>query len=720
VSAASVTGAAAGAPAGSGAALPASLKKNQRLSRWLRIDADGTVWISPGKVELGQGILTALAQIAAEELDVALERVRLFPAQTSRSPDEGVTSGSLSIQDSGAALRLVCAEARALLIGHAAAQLGVSAAELTVSDGEIVHSSGAAASYWLLAGAGLLEREASASVAPKPPEHCRIVGTSAPRRDIPGKILAQPGFVQDLDFPGMLYGRVVRTSRPGARLAACDEREAAAMPGVAAIVRDGSFLGVAAEREEQAIAAAAALARASIWEGGADLPDPSALREFLERHAAAGAVLSEKSDPCSASPAQTLAASYSKPFLSHASIGPSCAVARLDGGSLTVWTHSQGIYNLRRDLALALALPETAIEVHHREGAGCYGHNGADDVALDAALLARALPGRAVKLQWMREDEFGCAPCGSAMRIDLRASLDDRGCIVDWRHDLWSAGHSMRPGRAPTPALLAAWQLAQPHAQPRAINMALPAGGAERNAIPIYDFPGQRIVNHYVEAMPVRTSALRSLGGYANVYAIESFMDELALLAGADPVEFRLRHLADARGRAVIEAAARRSGWRAHGSAPGRPSGRGIGFAKYKNLGAYCAVVAEVEVERAVRVRRLTVAIDVGRVINPDGVANQTEGGAIQAASWTLKEELRFDREGIRSLSWEDYPILAFSEVPAVDVEIIDRPGERSVGAGEAAMGPTAAAIANALHAALGVRVRDLPLTPEHVAAAMR
>lgn len=705
--------------------LPASLKDNPRLSQWLGFGRDGTVRITPGKVELGQGIVTALAQIAAEELDVAFGRIRMVPTATPESPNEGVTSGSLSIQDSGSALRLACAEARALLLERASRQLGVPAAELQVSDGRISHSGGAATDYWSLADQGLLEREASGNAEPKSPARYRIVGTSVPRLDIPRKAAAHAGFIQDLVWPGMLFGRVVRPPRHGAALLSCDQAGAAAMPGVVAVVRDGSFLGVVAMREEQAIRAATALGLACAWQGGTPFPEPHELDAFLVQQASKTTVLSEKADPSAGKASKVLEATYTKPFISHGSIGPSCAAARFEGsGSLQVWTHSQGVYNLRRDLALALALPGESVSVQHVEGAGCYGHNGADDVALDAALLARAVPGRHVKLQWMRADEFGWAPYGPAMRVQMRAALDETGRIVDWQHEFWSSGHSSRPGRGAMPTLLAANYLAQPFARLPAIDMAMPAGGGGRNSIPLYDFPNQRVVNHYIEAMPLRTSALRSLGGYANVFALESFMDELADAADADPVEFRLRHLTDPRGRAVIEAAARMAGWRDRGRSgagdPAGSTGMGIAFAKYKNLGAYCAVIAEVEVERAVRVKRLWVAVDVGLVVNPDGVVNQIEGGAVQAASWTLKEEVKFTAEGITCQGWEDYPILKFSEVPAVQVEIISRPDQKSVGAGEAPMGPTAAAIANAVQAALGVRVRDLPLTPERVAAAIQ
>ncbi len=694
---------------------PASLEKNPRLSQWLHVHRDGTVSIYSGKVEIGQGILTALAQIAAEELGIAVERIRMVPADTALSPDEGVTSGSLSIQDSGVALRRACAQARTLLLERATARLGVSGGDLRVEDGS-VHAAGRSTSFWECADDALFDRDVEETAALRSPRDYRVVGKPAPRRDLPDKIAGRPRFIQDMALPGMLYGRVVRPPHNFAGLISLDDSKVKSMPGLAAIVRDGGFVGVLAEREDVAISAQRALRLAASWREADPLPRD--VHTWLKEHAAEHRVISEKENADARSRAtRALEASYTKPFLSHASIGPSCAIAQIDDGKLTVWTHSQGIFNLRRDLALALGMREDAIVVRHAEGAGCYGHNGADDAALDAALLARAARGRPVQVQWMRDDEFAWAPCGPAMALSLRAALDAHGGIVDWEHELWSNGHSSRPGRADDPALLAAWHLARPHKRPSAINMPLPAGAADRNAVPIYDFPSQRVVNHYVREMPVRTSALRSLGAYANVFAIESFMDELAQTAGIDPIAFRLRHLKDPRGRAVIEAAAWRAEWDRWKPAEGR--GHGIGFARYKNLGAYCAAVAEVEVGHDVRVERLILAVDVGLVINPDGVINQIEGGAIQSTSWTLKEQVKLGARGIASLGWEDYPILKFSEAPVVEVELIDRPELPAVGAGEAAQGPTAAAIANAVAHALGLRMRDLPLTHERIAAAI-
>lgn len=700
--------------------LPGSLDGNRMLSRWLSINADGTVTVFPGKVEIGQGILTALTQIVAEELDVAIGRIRLAPASTAYSPNEGMTSGSRSIQEGGMALRYAAAEARDLLLERAATKLGVSLEQLEVSDGEIKARAGGRTSYWELASEELLRREATPGLVAKSPEEHVYVGSSIPRRDIPAKISGVPSYVHDMEMPGMLHGRIVRPPRRGARLVSVDESEVRAMPGFAAVVRDGDFLGVVAEREEQAIRAQRRLARTTQWKDAVALPERSDPR-YLLGMASEDEVISEKQDATAAGRvAQKLTAEYSRPLIAHASIGPSCAVAVYDDGKYTLWTHSQGIFPLRADLAKVLKVPESDIVVTHSEGAGCYGHNGADDVALDAALLARGVPGRPVRVQWMREDEFQWEPYGSGMVVRMGAALDASGQIVEWTHDLWSHGHSTRPQGPDKEGanLLAGWHLAQPVKVPRPGNPGLPGGGSHRNAIPLYEFPNQRVTNHLVRQAPLRTSALRSLGAHANVFAIESFMDELAEAAQADPVEFRLRHLRDPRGRAVIEAVARQAGWRSRERGDGT-RGRGVGFARYKNLGCYVAVIVEVEAENEVRVKRAFAAVDAGQVINPDGLVNQIEGGIVQTVSWTLKEQVNFDRDGVTTRTWDDYPILTFAETPAIEVEVVNRPGEPVLGAGEGAQGPAAAAIANAVYNALGVRLRDMPLTREKLIAAI-
>lgn len=698
--------------------LPGNLNTNRRLDRWLRINRDGTVTVFPGKVEIGQGILTALAQIVAEELDVTYGRIRLAPTDTTYSPDEGMTSGSQSITDGGVALRYAAAEARDLLLQRAAARLGVSLEQLAVADGTVTSRSGGSVTYWELASDDLLAREATAEIAPKLAAQHTVIGIAVPRRDIPAKVRGAPSYVHDLDPPGLLHGRIARPPSYEARLAGVDEAEVRALPGVVAVVRDGSFLGVVAEREEQAIRALTRLKRIARWEESTVLPETTDPR-FLFKETTEDQVISEKRDDAAAArAAKTLEAEYTRPYIAHAPIGPSCAVACYEGGRYTVWTHSQGIYPLRRDLAGVLGVEEGRIAVIHMDGAGCYGHNGADDAALDAALLARAVPGRPVRVQWMREDEFGWEPYGPAMVVKLKADLDQQGNVVGWTEDIWSNSHSTRPNGLGGINLLAAWHLAQPFKPSPPRNPPLPGGGSHRNGIPIYEFPNERVTNRLVKRMPVRVSALRALGATANVFAIESFMDELAAAAGADPVEFRLRHLKDPRARAVIETVAAKAGWR-RGEKGDGTRGRGIGFARYKNGACYVAVIVEVEAGNEIAVKRAWAAIDAGLVINPDGIANQTEGGIIQAVSWALKEAVQYDRSRILTSNWSDYPILTFEEAPQVEVTLINRPELPPLGAGEGAQGPTAAAIANAIHNALGVRLRDMPFTRERVLAAL-
>ena len=702
--------------AASGSPLPGSLHKNRRLSQWLRFRGAGFVEVFSGKVEIGQGILTALAQIVAEELEVSLGQVRMMPASTAMSPDEAMTSGSLSVQDSGTALRHACAEARALYLCAAAARLSEPIDFLAIAEGNMVSRSGKRTSYWELADDDLLDREATGQVAPKPASAHRVVGQAVARHDLPAKVFGQPCFIHDLELPRLLHGRVLRPPSADAVLIGFDGTAVGALPEVVAVVHDGSFVGVLAESEAVADAAVHKLTAGAAWRDGAGLPDEASLATWLKAQGAEVSIVDSKSAPTTAPVARTIRACYTRPFLAHGSIGPSCALAQAQDSGLHVWTHSQGIFSLRRDLALALGLAEDRIVVQHMQGAGCYGHNGADDVAFDAARLARVAGGRPVRVQWSRADELAWAPFGPAMVVELEADLDTTGEIIAWRHELWSNGHTSRPGGARTPALLGAWHIDKPFVRLPAVNPPIArGGGAERNSIPLYEFPAWQIVNHHVLAMPLRTSALRSLGAYANVFAIESFIDELASALGTDPIAFRLRHLHDPRARAVLERAARNAGWSSWRKDEG--TGHGVGIARYKNSGAYCAVVAEVEAEMDIRVRRLVIAVDVGLVINPDGVANQIEGGAIQATSWTLKEAVRFDRLRVTSESWETYPILRCSEAPAVEIEVISRPDHPAVGVGEAALGPTAAAIANAVFDALGARVRDLPLTRERIQA---
>jgi len=697
--------------------LPVSLAANPRLSSWVRFSPEGHVTVSPGKVEIGQGIVTALAQIAADELDVEIGRVQMVRASTAGSPNEGVTSGSLSVQQSGRALRHACAEIRQIFLGAASDRLGVGIDALDIKDGTISGPGNVSTSYWELAGDISLDRDATPGAKPKTSTKRALAGNSVQRIDIPDKVFAHPRFIHDQALQGMLHGRVLRSEMSAARLVEMKEDGARAVAGLVAVVRDGNFAGVVSETEDGAEAALSGLRKGTTWSAGEALPDESALAEWLKAQPAELTVIDKKSTPRAGQKQRTIRRQYTRPYIAHASIAPSCAMAQWNGDRVHVWSHSQGVYFLRADLALVLKLPIENITVEHMEGAGCYGHNAADDVALDAVLLAKAAGGRPVRVQWSRADEMSHAPFGAAMTIEIEADLDAQGEIVDWRHSIWSNGHTARPGRAAQPALLAATELANPHPRYIATNPAQASGGgADRNSIPLYDFPSWQIECRRLLTMPVRTSALRTLGAQGNVFAIESFLDELAAERGEDPVGFRLRHLRDPRAQDVIRSVATRANWKPDKRAG---VGYGLGFARYKNTGAYCAVVAEVEGTDDIRVKRLTIAVDVGEAINPDGVINQIEGGAIQATSWVLKERVRFDRHRITSKTWTDYPILRFSEVPSVQVELIQRPDSDPVGAGEAAHGPVTAAIANAVFDALGVRVRSLPITRDSLIAAM-
>jgi nicotinate dehydrogenase subunit B len=699
------------------AKLPVNLAANPMLSSWIRFSPEGHVAVSPGKVEIGQGIVTALAQIAADELDVDIGRVRMVRATTAGSPNEGVTSGSLSVQYSGRAIRHACAEIRQIFLSLASERLGVGIDALDIKDGIMSGPGNVQTSYWELAAEVSLDREATPGAIPKSSTQRSLAGNSVQRVDLPDKVFAHPRFIHDQALPGMLHGRVLRPEISGAKLAGMQEDGARAIAGLVAIVRDGNFLGVVSESEDAAEAALMALRKGAAWTAGEALPDEDRLAEWLKAQPVESTVIDRKTAWPTAATARTIKRQYSRPYLAHASIGPCCAMAQWNGDRVRIWTHSQGVYFLRADLALVLKLPIEHITVEHMEGAGCYGHNGADDVALDAVLLARAAEGRPVRVQWSRQDEMSHAPFGAAMAIEIEADLDAEGEIAAWRHSIWSNGHTARPGRATQPALLAGTELASPF--PRTISTNPPqanGGGGDRNSVPLYDFPAWTIESHRLLTMPIRTSALRTLGAQGNVFAIECFLDELAALRSEDPVAYRLRHLRDVRAQDVIRAAARRANWK-----PDRQTGRGygLGFARYKNTGAYCAVVAEIESAEDIRVKRLTIAVDVGEAINPDGVINQIEGGAIQATSWALKERVRFDSQRITSNTWTAYPILRFSEVPEVQVEIISRPELEPLGAGEAAHGPVTAAIANAVFDALEVRVRNLPITRDSLIAAM-
>ncbi len=696
--------------------LPKSLQDNPRLDQWVRFEPDRTVTVRSGKIEIGQGILTALTQIAAEELDVPAERVRLVSGETDVTPNEGMTTGSLSIEVSGGAIRLVCAEVRALFVARAAELLGCDPRELSVENGAMLRQGKpTGADYWRLVDDVDLARDAAGNAAVKRPSEFRVVGTDRLRIDLPAKI-SGAAFIHDMAPDDALHARVIRRPRRGARLGSVDEQAIArAGQGRVRLFREGDFVALLSDDEAAVMAAVEPARRAMDWQGGAAIPDAADQPDFLQKQTAKSRAI-DLGEARTTRVTETVEATYSRPYIIHASIAPSCALALYEHGRLTVWTHSQGVFVLRNSLAGALGLPVDDVTVLHRQGAGCYGHNPADDAAFDAALLALRHPGRTVRVQWTREDELASGPVGAAMAIKLRAALDDTKRPAAWTLEVWSGTHNQRPLHPGQ--LLGAQALPNPPPRPEIVDVPdANGGGATRNAFALYDMP-QRVVHHLLPELPVRTSALRGLGAFANVFAIESFIDELAERAGEDPAAYRLSLLGDHRARVVIERATQMANWRERGE-KGAGRAKGLGLARYKNRAGYCAVVAEVDVEEEVRLLRVWSAADAGLIINPDGAKNQIEGGIIQAASWTLKEAARIEDGRFVSTTWDDYPILRFSEVPSIDIALIDARDLPPLGIGEIAHGPTAAAIGNAVAHALGARIRDLPLNRERIMGAL-
>jgi nicotinate dehydrogenase subunit B len=664
-----------------------SLKETPFLDSWVRIDADGSIAVFTGKAELGQGFKTAFQQIAAEELDVPFKSLTIVTADTRRTANEGYTAGSHSMQDSGTAIQNAAAQARELLVAEAARRLDLPAENLRTENGAVISPDGRRLGYGDLVAGDILHVQAQPTSKLKDPATYTVVGLPVPRVDIPAKVTGGAAYVQDMRLPGMVHARVVRPPSYGAQLTDCDTAKVETLPGVVKVIRSGNFLAVVTKKEFQAIKAMRALAAAAKWKETAGLPKQEDISRVLTGLPSQDSTIFERSNP-SVVGQKTIEATYTRPYQSHGSIGPSCAVAQSVDDTMTVWTHTQGVYPDRQGIAEMLRVPLASVRLIHVEGSGCYGHNGADDAAADAALIARELPGLPVRVQWMREQEHSWEPFGPAMVTRLKASLDSNGAISDWNFEVWSNTHSMRPGGAGT--LLAAQHMAQPFAVPAAKPLPLPEGGGDRNAIPIYTFP----------------------------ISIESFMDELAVAAGADPVEFRLRHLDDPRGRDVIEKAAQGFGWQKGQKAP---QGRGFGFAfaRYKNLAAYCAIATEVEINHETgrpRLVRAVAAVDSGQVVNPDGLINQVEGAIMQSMSWTLYEAVTFNDTRITSIDWQTYPILRFDAVPeSIEVHIINRPGQPFLGSGETGQGPAAASIANAIANAAGKRLRDLPLTRKRI-----
>ncbi|WP_276481098.1 xanthine dehydrogenase family protein molybdopterin-binding subunit [Paraflavitalea pollutisoli] len=684
------------------------------INTWLRIDADGQLTVLTGKTELGQGIKTALMQIAAEELDIPMKNVHIVIADTGRTPDERYTAGSASIESSGGAIREAAAEARRVLLGMAATELKVPVDQLLVKDGVVTAAtSQQSVSYAALLKGKAIEGTVTGKAPQKDPSKYTIVGTAWPREDIKLMATGQPVYIQDMRLPDMVHARILRPPVYGAKLKSLPDNATGNAAGIIKLVRNGSFVGVITRDEYQAIKAIRNLQQKAVWDRPLLLPAQDGLYDHLLQQTGNSEVVerNDKVEPAIAAASNQVEAVYKRPYQIHGSIGPSCAIALWQNNELTVWSHTQGAFPLRSTLSDLLRLPETSIRVIATPGAGCYGHNGADDVGADAALLAMQLPGKPVRVQWMREDEHSWEPYGSAMVMRLKGGLDKDGKLLALHTELWSDTHSSRPG-GKAGHFIAGRDLEQPFT----FTAGRFSGGSYRNALPLYDTLRQVVLNNCKG--PLRSSALRSLGAYANIFALESFMDELAHKAGKDPARFRLDNLKDDRAKAVIETVMKMTQWNDRMERREPQRGLGIAFAQYKNDAAYFAVVAEVEIDTAAkqyRLKKLTGAIDAGQVINIDGVKNQTEGGMIQSASWSMLESVRYHEKGIITRGWDTYPIMRFKSVPAIEVAVLNRPGMEPMGAGEAAQGPVAAAIANALFQATGSRLRELPLRPAQI-----
>lgn len=704
--------------------LPRDLQRYPTIDAWLKVMDNGKVQIFTGKMELGQGIRTAIAQVAAEELNLSMENVAVTLAETGLTPDEGYTAGSGSIEGSAMSVRYAAAYARQRLLELAAAALKIPIAQLQTNAGSVYTKDGAhQVTFMEILKGRKLNDDIQMPVALKPRNSYTLVGKAISREDISRMVRGESIYVEDLRFPGMVYARTIRPPVYGAKLLELDQDAIKkAIPKLSKIVVNGSFIGVIAEDEYPALQAQAMVTNLARWSYPPPFPELAIkdLEAYIKTLPVQTREVAKKGDMTPSSGSNSvLKASYFKPYIMHGSIGPSCAVAFYDNDILEVWTHSQGVYPLRETLCKMLDRPVESIHVKGVPGSGCYGHNGADDAAADAALLAMAYPGKPIRLQWSRAEEHAWEPYGSAMTMEAEARLDPSGKISHWQYNLRSDSHGARPGGDPG-NLIPAQYLATPFKK-KAGGF---SGGAHRNAEPYYSIPNLQVNAHIFEG-PLRTSSLRSLGAFANIFAVESFMDELAEAAKIDPYEFRLMHLDDTRAKAVIKKVRELTGGRQTGPAgaslansTGPRSGTGLAFSRYENSKTYCAVVARVTVDPlkgSVHVEKMWAAIDPGEVINLDGIKNQIEGGMIQSASWTLKEQVKFNQKQVTSRDWNSYPIFRYPDIPETEVAVLDHPAEKAMGAGEAVQGPASAAIANAVYNAIGKRMRSLPITPDKI-----
>ncbi|HSI59829.1 MAG TPA: molybdopterin cofactor-binding domain-containing protein [Ideonella sp.] len=709
------------APADGDLALPPpkTVDKN-RVDAFLRFGADGQVTVFTGKVDLGTGIRTALAQLVADELDVGMAQVQLVMGDTATTVDQWLTAGSLSISVGGVELRKAAATARRALLEAAARELAAPVSELEVQDGRVSVRGVPARSvaYGAVVQPGTLEMRVDAEPLLKTAQQLRLVGKGIQRVDIPAKVSGEFTYMQDFRLPGMLHARIVRPVVFGARVLAVDDREARRIKGFVRAVRKDNFLAVVARSEWAAVKASRVLKVQ--WSEGTGLPPPGSIFEDWRNSPVAKQELMQNQGDAPAvlrASERRLAATYEFPVQTHASIGPSCAVATLDKGALVVWTASQGPHSLRDELAGIVKMPVEAIRVIYLDGAGCYGRNGHEDAAADAALLA-TLIGQPVRVQWMRADETGRSPKTPPRVIDLEAAISPDGAVSAWNGEFYISTNSVVLSKPFDYPLLAATETG-------VLRSGNWVGSLHLNSAIPYRFPVVRVNTRQIATTPFRSAHLRSPGRIENSFANESFIDEVAHALRLDPAEFRRRHIDDPRGLAVLQAVLRRAGWvprtaAAKPTADGLAAGRGLAYVRYNTNSTYVAGVADLTVDLntgEVKVQHIFIAHDCGRIVNPDGVANQVEGGVLQAVSRTLMEAVQWNTRQVNSIDWASYPILRAPNVPRVEVELIDRPTEPSFGAGEAAGTVVPAALANAVFDATGARVRSVPLTAEKVKA---
>jgi nicotinate dehydrogenase subunit B len=708
----------------------ASLADYPDVDDWLVFDENRRLTVRTGKIDIGQRITTALALIAAEELDIDYARIDIDKMDTATALNEEYTSASNSIERSGMSLRRAAATAKRHLLRLASEALSSDVEVLEVNDGVISNrDSNRTISYWELVKPHGFRIPVDIDIATKPAEQYRIIGRKKlVPRDLPELVSGTAPFVHDLDMPGMLHARVIRPPHEGVRL---ENPEALPEPADGIVVRNGNFIAVACADEYRAIKLADQIKARSKWTVEKPASRTDIYDQLLTNRRVSlpvqfeGASFEPVPDlpPPPENAAATISNRFRRPYLMHASIGPSAAMAHFEDGKLTVWSHCQGAFQIQLTLAEALGLEPHNVRAIHVRGPGAYGHNGADDATLDAALTALAIPGKPVLLKWTRADEHGWEPFGPGMVVDIRASIDADGKIIDWSHETFSGTHRTRPRPQPNQAgpkrLLATHHIENPlppfEPEPA---LSTPMAGIHRGAFPYYDIPSPRVVKHLVHDLPLRTSTLRTLGSFLNVTAIETMMDQLAEAANKDPIEYRLSYLKDDRAEHVIKRAVEAAGWNEPRKGDGH--GRGFGFARYNNRKAYAAVIADVFIgdDADMRFGDITIAVDAGQIIDHEGLALQIEGGVIQAASWMRYEEVKFEGNEVVSRDWDSYPILRFDNLPNINVILVDRPDMKPLGPSECALSPTAAAITNAVYNAIGLRMTQTPYTPEAIRAA--